>query len=164
MADIKIKIVSNPYQETVRFFRWDNGWQEITTSTNPNSALHSTKIVNGFFPFKAEEIIDILAKEFGGGDIIELHFEGADDEWQELLAICTEGPRANTYEAIRDERYLSNARDVLPEIVEVFREIQGLIDEAVSERTKVSEQIRKFTDVSSDIIPLCVLGSYSAGK
>lgn len=164
MADIKIKIVSNPYQETVRFFRWDNGWQEITTSTNPNSALHSTKIVNGFFPFKAEEIIDILAKEFGGGDKIELHFEGADDEWQELLAICTEGPRANTYEAIRDERYLSNARDVLPEIVEVFREIQGLVDESVSERTKVSEQIRKFTDVSSDIIPLCVLGNYSAGK
>lgn len=164
MAGIKIKIVSNPYQEIVRFFRWDNGWQEITTSTNPNSALHSTKIVNGFFPFKAEEIIDILAKEFGGGDKIELHFEGADDEWQELLAICTEGPRANTYEAMRDERYLSNARDVLPEIVEVFREIQGLIDEAVSERTKVSEQIRKFTDVSSDIIPLCVLGTYSAGK
>ena len=96
MADIKIKIVSNPYQKIVRFFRWDNGWQEITTSTNPNSALHSTKIVNGFFPFKAEEIIDILAKEFGGGDKIELHFEGADDEWQELLAICTEGPRANT--------------------------------------------------------------------
>ena len=87
MADIKIKIVSNPYQEIVRFFRWDNGWQEITTSTNPNSALLSTKIVNGFFPFKAEEIIDILAKEFGGGDKIELHFEGADDEWQELLAM-----------------------------------------------------------------------------
>lgn len=138
MADIKIKIVSNPYQEIVRFFRWDNGWQEITTSSNPNSALHSTKIVNGFFPFKAEEIIDILAKEFGDGEKIELHFEGADDEWQELLAICTEGPRANTYEVIRDERYLSNARDVLPEIVEVFREIQGLVDEAVSERTKVS--------------------------
>lgn len=164
MADIKIKIASNPYQKIVRFFRWDSGWQEITTSTNPNSALHSTKIVNGFFPFKAEEIIEIIAKEFGGGDKIELHFEGADDEWQELLAICTEGPCADTYEAIRDERYLSNARDVLPEIVEVFREIQGLVDEAVSERTKVSEQIRKFTDVSSDIIPLCVLGTYSAGK
>lgn len=164
MADIKIKIVSNPYIEVVRFFRWEDGWQEITTSTNPNSALHSTKIVNGFFPFKAEEIIEIIAKEFGGGDKIELHFEGADDEWQELLAICTEGPRADTYEAIRDERYLSNARDVLPEIVEVFKEIQGLVDEAVSERTKVSDQIRKFTDVSSDIIPLCVLGSYSAGK
>ena len=53
MAETIIRIESNPFQERVRYYRWSSGWQEITLATSPNSALHSEKLVKGFFPFKA---------------------------------------------------------------------------------------------------------------
>ena len=164
MAETIIRIESNPFQERVRYYRWSSGWQEITLATSPNSALHSEKLVKGFFPFKAEEIVETILSEFGEGGSIEIVFEGSEDEWQELAAICSDGPHAYQLNARRGERSLANARDVLPEIIEVFKDIQPLVDDSISERKKVSEQIRKFTDVSSDVIPLCVLGNYSAGK
>ena len=164
MAETIIRIESNPFQERVRYYRWSSGWQEITLATSPNSALHSEKLVKGFFPFKAEEIVETILSEFGEGGSIEIVFEGSEDEWQELAAICSDGPHADQLNARRGERSLANARDVLPEIIEVFKDIQPLVDDSISERKKVSEQIRKFTDVSSDVIPLCVLGNYSAGK
>ena len=164
MAETKIKIVSNPYKEHISYFRHDSStWQEITTATSPNSALLADKLVSGFFPFKAEDIVGKVLKEFGG-EKIELHFEGSDDEWIELEAICANEAYADKVEAVREERHLSNARDILPEIIEVFKEVKPLVDSSVSDHTKVSTQIDKFTDVSSDIIPLCVLGNYSAGK
>ena len=46
----------------------------------------------------------------------------------------------------------------------MFKEIKPLVDNSVSQRKIVAEKIDRFTDVSSDIIPLCVLGNYSAGK
>ncbi len=164
MAEVRIKIQSDPYQEKVQYYSWHGYWREITTSTNPGSGLLGERLVRGFFPFKAEEIVETISKEFGDGGRIQLVFEGSDDEWQELKSICSDGPCADSFDVERSERYLANARDVLPEIIEVFREIQPLVDDAVSERRKVSEQITKFVDVSSDVIPLCVLGNYSAGK
>lgn len=80
MAETIIKIESNPYQERVRYYKWSDGWQEITLATSPNSALHSEKLVKGFFPFKAEEIVDTIVAEFGEGEPIEVVFEGSDDE------------------------------------------------------------------------------------
>ena len=60
MAETIIRIESNPFQERVRYYRWSSGWQEITLATSPNSALHSEKLVKGFFPFKAEEIVETI--------------------------------------------------------------------------------------------------------
>ena len=164
MTETVIKIESNPYEECIRYYRLDGGWREITLATNPGSALHSEKLVHGFFPFKAEEIAKVIVGEFGSGDKIKLLFEGSDDEWEELKAICDESGFASTLYAVRSERHLANARDVLPEIIEVFKEIKPLVDDSVSQRKIVAEKIDRFTDVSSDIIPLCVLGNYSAGK
>lgn len=161
MAETKIKIVSNPYEEQVEFFTLSGAeW----TSINPSSRLLNEKLVKGFFPFKAEDIVKVILKEFGGSEKIQLIFEGADDEWRELEAICDDEAYSAQIEAQRADRHLSNARDILPEIIEVFKEVKPLVDSSVSDHTKVSDQIDKFTDVSSDIIPLCVLGNYSAGK
>ncbi len=165
MAVTEIKIVSNPYAEHVAYFiKTDSEWKEITTTSAPNSALHAAKLTGGFFPFKAEEIVKILLKEFDDGERINLTFEGSDDEWLELEAICSNEAYSDKVSAERAERYLSNARDILPEIIEVFKEVKPLVDSSVADHTKVSDKIEKFTDVSSDIIPLCVLGNYSAGK
>lgn len=161
MTETKIKIVSNPYKEQVEFLKFDGtSWVGI----NPSSRLLNEKLVGGFFPFKAEEIVRTILKEFGGTEQIHLIFEGSDDEWRELDAICANDAYSDKITVERAERRLSNARDILPEIIEVFKEVKPLVDNSVSDHTKVSSQIDKFTDVSSDIIPLCVLGNYSAGK
>ncbi len=161
MAETKIKIVSNPYEEQVKFFILNGSdWSNI----NPSSSLLSAKLAGGFFPFKAEEIVNIILKEFGGSEKTQLIFEGSDDEWRELEAICTDDAYSDKVTAERAVRRLSNARDILPEIVEVFKEVKPLVDSSVADHSKVSSQVDKFTDVSSDIIPLCVLGNYSAGK
>ncbi len=165
MAETKIKIVSNPYTEHVSYYLHDGSqWNEITTASSPNSALLAAKLASGFFPFKAEDIVKIILKEFGDGDRVSLVFEGSDDEWRELEAICADAAYSDKAIAERAEHHLSNARDILPEIIEVFKEIKPLVDSSVADHTKVSDKIEKFTDVSSDIIPLCVLGNYSAGK
>ncbi|MDO4848937.1 MAG: hypothetical protein Q4B45_04070 [Coriobacteriia bacterium] len=84
MAGTMIKIVSNPYKEQVEFLTpTGDAW----TAINPNSRLLSEKLVGGFFPFKAEEIVRTTLKEFGGAERIHLVFEGSDDEWRELEAI-----------------------------------------------------------------------------
>ena len=165
MADVQIKIASNPYDECVRYYKFDGtDWREITAESNPNSALVGAKYAHGFFPFKAEEIADAIIAEFGNGETINLVFEGSDDEWAELDAICKDGPYANKVTAERGLRVLSNARDILPEIIEVFKEVKPLVDSSVSDYSKVADKVEKFVDVSSDAIPLCVLGNYSAGK
>ena len=53
MAEVRIKIQSDPYQEKVRYYSWHGYWREITTSTNPGSGLLGERLVRGFFPFKA---------------------------------------------------------------------------------------------------------------
>lgn len=165
MSEACIKLVSDPYARRVEYFRWDNAWKPIDLASSPNSKLLKTELVTGFFPFKAQDIVDAIIAEYQtGSQPVRLVFEGSDDEFEELQLICTDVDHATKISLERGSRYLSNARDVLPEIIQVFKDIQPLVDEGVLERKKVSREIEKFTDVSSDVIPLCVLGNYSAGK
>ena len=160
-----VKIVSNPYAKTVEFFRMDGGWQPINPITDPSSPLLNSDLVRGFFPFKAKEIVDGIVGEFhASGQDLTVVFEGSDDEYEELQAVCDDAEYQSFLALERSDRRLPNARDVLPEIVEIFHGIRPLIDESVMEKEKVAHELAKFYDVSSDLIPLCVLGNYSAGK
>ena len=165
MGQVKIKIMSDPYARSITFQRWDEGWVPITYETNPNSRLLSDDLVRGFFPFKAKRIVDIIVDEYQVGDTpVSLVFEGADDEYNELAAVCSAEGYCDKVVIDRGERSLPNARDVLPAIVEVFRGVRPLVDECVLEKERVAANLEKFYDVSSDVIPICVLGNYSAGK
>lgn len=162
---ISVKIVSNPYAKTVEFYRMDGGWQPINPITDPSSPLLNSDLVKGFFPFKAKEIVNRIVGEFHvSGQNLAIMFEGSDDEYEELQAVCDDAEYQGFLALERSDRRLPNARDVLPEIVEIFRGIRPLIDECVMEKEKVTHELEKFYDVSSDLIPLCVLGNCSAGK
>lgn len=163
--ETKIKIVSNPYTRDIEFLRWNNGWLPIDSGSNPDSKLLEEKLIHGFFPFKAEEIVSIILSEYQTRDHpLAIVFEGSDDEYEELSSICSDDKHSSRIVLERSPKFLSNARDVLPEIISVFKSIQPLVDESVLERRKVARELNKFYDVSSDVIPLCVLGNYSAGK
>ncbi len=165
MADLRIKIVSNPYAETINFYRFSAGWTPFSQMTDPNSKLLNKKLADGFFPFKAQEIVDTILAEFQiGSQVVGLEFEGSDDEFEELAAICSSEQYSSVIKLTRSPRYLMNARDVLPEIKSLLKEIRPLVDDAVVERKAIRDSLEKFLDVSSDLIPLCVLGNYSAGK
>ena len=164
----KIKVVSNPYEKTVTFSRYDlssDNWVAINSENNSNSKLVSAVFQRGFFPFKVYDILKEIENEYSIPDEkLELTFEGPNDEKQQLE------------EALKDERfsniilssstsYLENARDVLPEINRIFRNLEPLIIKNIGESNKeIEAQLKRFSDASGDTVPICVLGTYSAGK
>jgi hypothetical protein len=163
-----IKIISDPYHKDISFFRRDEAsesWIEINSIINKNSDLIKVKYKKGFFPFIAEELVKLICKEYHEKDkVLELVFEGSEDEYNDLKMICTSDRYSNDISLKKSDRYLENARIILPEIVKEFQEIKPLIEETIPDSEKINEELRKITDASSNTIPICVLGNYSSGK
>ena len=163
-----IKIISDPYHKDISFFRRDEAsesWIEINSVINKNSDLIKEKYKKGFFPFIAEELVKLICKEYHEKDkVLELVFEGSEDEYNDLKMICTSDRYSNDISLKKSDRYLENARKILPEIVKEFQEIKPLIEDTIPDSEKINEELRKITDAASNTIPICVLGNYSSGK
>ena len=86
------------------------------------------------------------------------------DEFKELEAACEYGDSKGLVFAKRSDVRLENARDILPEVKKLFQEMNPLITQSVSDQEKIRRDLNRFTDASSDVVPICVLGNYSAGK
>lgn len=164
----KIKIISNPYQKAIFFLSWDaaaNQWMNIDQENNTNSELLQEKIRVGFFPFKVKQIVDLIVKEYSTGlEKVDIEFQGTDDEYRELEFICNEDPYGETVCLSKSTLYLENARDILPDVIDVFKNLKPLVAESVSDKDKVKRELEKFSDATNDIIPICVIGNYSSGK
>ena len=162
-----VKIISNPYKKDIRYQRLSEDtkqWIDITYEHNPNSKLLSNELSKGFFPFRAKQIVDVIISEFGVvGEPITIQFEGAADEFQELLDACAVDTQEWQIQPKREKRSLANARDILPEVKKLFQEMSPLIMQS-SDLEKIQKDLSRFADASSDVVPICVLGNYSAGK
>lgn len=163
----KIKIVSNPYRKEIKYQDWNDAkslWNEINVETYPHSKLVSKEFTEGFFPFKVKEIADQIIKEFLL-EKIEIIFEGTRDEFNELAALQDYEDYKEKIVVTESELILENARDILPQIRTIFKnQIHPLVDSSVSDKQMVQKDLEKFSDASNDIIPVCVMGNYSAGK
>ena len=163
----KIKIVSNPYQKATMFLSWDvrrGQWIGIDPEKNTNSRLLSEELRIGFFPFKVKQIVDIINTEYASdSEKVEIVFEGTDDEYRELESICSDNVYQNQVLSSKSSLYLENARDILPDIIAVFKNLRPLVADSVSE-VKIKRELEKFSDASNDTIPICVIGNYSSGK
>jgi len=163
----KIKIVSNPYQKATIFQSWDDSkgqWMDIDSDNNTNSRLLSEELRIGFFPFKVKRIVDIITTEYASdSEKVEIVFEGTDDEYRELESICNDAVYQNNVLSSKSSLYLENARDILPDIIAVFKNLRPLVADSVSEE-KIKRELEKFSDASNDTIPICVIGNYSSGK
>ena len=164
----KIKIISNPYEKRVLFERWNNqlnSWISIDEDSNSNSKLISSEYRIGFFPFKVYEIINQIITEYSNpDDVLSICFSGSDDEYQELERLVTDIKLENI-QLEKSENYLENARDVLPEINRIFQKLDPLITKNIEDESgEIQQQLKRFSDASNDIVPICVLGTYSAGK
>lgn len=164
----KIKIISNPYQKVTVFQCLDDAtaqWINIDRENNADSELLRDDLCVGFFPFKAQQIVDVIIKEYGAGsEKIEIVFEGTDDEYIELESICSQDEYCEKIGLSKSGRSLENASEILPYVIDVFKELSPLVAESVSDKTKIKRELEKFSDASNDVIPICVIGNYSSGK
>lgn len=163
----KLKIISNPYRKEIKYQSWNDAescWDDINADSNNSSDLLKEKYTSGFFPFKVKEIVDIIFRDYDAPDEnITILFEGTADEFQELQDVCSEEVYQGKIEAKKTEIDLANARDILPKVKDLFREMSPLILQSVSQE-KIQRDLTRFSDASSDIVPICVTGNYSAGK
>ena len=163
---VKIKIVSNPYDKNITYYRWDeaqNEWQIINYENNGNSLLISDDLTTNFFPFKANKIVDVIIDEFSDGHV-SIEFEGTDDEYEIIREICVCDDYKDVVTITRSATTLENARDILPEIVRIYNEIRPIVDRSIKNEEVVEDEFNKFTDATNDQVPICVVGNYSAGK
>ena len=164
----KLKIISNPYKKEIRYQKWQENaedWVDIDYSNCKNSKLLSQELSTGFFPFCVKKIVDAIIEEYRvEGESIEIVFEGSADEFKELEAACEYGDSKGIVFAKRSDVRLENARDILPEVKKLFQEMNPLITQSVSDQERIRRDLNRFTDASSDVVPICVLGNYSAGK
>lgn len=165
---VKIKIISNPYQKVTVFQCLDDAtaqWINIDRENNADSELLRDDLCVGFFPFKARQIVDVIIHEYSAGsEKIEIVFEGTDDEYIELESICSQDEYCEKIGLSKSGRYLENAGEILPDVIDVFKELSPLVAESVSDKTKIKRELEKFSDASNDVIPICVIGNYSSGK
>lgn len=164
MVANKIKIISDPYKSAVSFQLWDDGWVPIDTNTDPDSMLLSNDIANGFFPFKAEGIVQTILEEYWvKNEELHIVFEGTDDEYAVLQDLRELEELRNKVTLCRSDRIMPNARDVLPEVrrlVKTLRDDMG----AASGSDGDSLGLDRLFHVLDQSIPICVLGNYSSGK
>lgn len=163
----RIKIISNPYKKEIKYQRWNSeeeAWVDIVYESNRNSKLLNGDLIGSFFPFKAKEIVDLLNEEYGiAGETLEIAFEGTTDEYNELEEVCNEECFINSIRLSRSKSVLENARDILPEIRQLFQRINPLIAQSVDVNT-IQYELNRFSDASNDRVPICVIGNYSVGK
>lgn len=163
----KIKIICNPYKKENLFqvFNEEEQWVNINYENNPNSKLLSDSFHKGFFPFMADKIVREIINEYGvAGEKIELHFEGTNDDFKELQEVCTISEDFQDVSLIRESNYINDADKVLNEIIQVFKELKPIITESESNKEAVENNLDKFLDITNDVVPLCIMGNYSAGK
>lgn len=118
----KIKIISNPYQKKVAYQSWDEysaSWKDV----DENSDLLKEKFIKGFFPFNIKEIVDMIIRDYKiPNEKVNIVFQGTEDEYKELQELCGVGEYADIITVEKDIFFLENARDIFPEINEVFNE------------------------------------------
>ncbi len=162
-----LKIISNPYKKNVQYQQWDendNTWIDINPTVHKASNLLKKEFTEGFFPFKVKEIVTQMVKDYQiDGEQIDIDFEGSEDEFTELEAVCSAGGFEVPVSANHSNRYLENARDILPEVKKLFQEMNPLIISSVDSKL-IERELDRFTDASSDVVPVCVMGNYSSGK
>ncbi len=164
----KIKIISNPYQKKIAYHRWNEALQQwilVDMENNGNSKLLSDELTSTFFPFAVKNIVNVILNEYrDNSGCVEIVFEGTADEYKDLQEVCAVEEYQNSIQLKKGERFLENARDILPAIKHIFDNIKPLIATSFISMDKIAEEIKKFTDASEDKIPICVLGNYSSGK
>ena len=179
---ITIQISSDPYKRMITYERLDGDKFVAIDINNPDTPeklrLLSADYSSCFFPFKAYEIAELIWRTYSTNSTpVCIRFRGTTEEYRELFSVCkilnennSKLPAEEQLPPLVSEQaneYLANAGDILPEVTDYFKSINGIVDSEVkSEESKRTIALKKakFDDVSKKEIPICVIGNYSSGK
>ena len=148
---LKIKITSNPYKREISFYKNfdEEGWSPVTLETDPNGKLLREDIVRGFFPFIVRQVTEILVEEYyNTKEPLKVVFEGTSEEYRELEAVISEKEFADKIILEKSGVFLENARDILPDIREIYKNVEPLIRSSVQNE---KEQLEKEGFTSDNI-------------
>ena len=162
----KVKIVSNPYCKEISYYRWNGeNWIKVTPENNESSRLVGEEYTSGFFPFKVKKIVDeIIHAYYAGGERIDLTFEGTNDDYKELENVCKSEEYCEKITCHQSGKYLNNARDIVHEVSDIFGGLKELIEGSVDDKSTVQDDLDRYSEAASDMIPICVFGNVSSGK
>ncbi len=175
----RVKIISNPYRKNIQYLRWvektvdvtDENSQtstEIVSEWQPieiNGPLTSKRLTTAFFPFVLPEILNEIIMAYKAEDeIIDIVFEGAPDEFNDLKDLAESEEYSKIITVTYGDRKLENARDILPKVAETFNDMCALIDENIRSQPDVNSNLSKFSETASNRVPLVVIGNYSGGN
>ncbi len=161
------KIISDPYKKEIKFETVvTETWETIPVTRNDNSNLVSDELVHGFFPYNVKKIIDeIYEMKHKQGQRIEIMFEGTADDYNALRNLCSREKYADKIKLLAQKKYLNSAKDILPKISDIFKNVKPLIDDTIFSDEKFKADMQKLEDtVNRQMVPICVIGNYSSGK
>lgn len=139
-------------------------WVDVNKS-DERSRLREKNSERSFLPFKIKEILSIIVKEYYvGREKVQLLFEGTQDEYVEVAAVCESDEFKEKIDLMRSNRILKNARFIKEKIKETFETVNPVIKQIMQDDEEVIKEINKVSKALDDVIPLCVFGNYSAGK
>lgn len=163
----QIKIKSNPYTREISYQTLDGetgNWVDVKQS-DERSRLRETDSERSFLPFKIKEILSIIVKEYYvGREKVQLLFEGTQDEYAEVAAVCESDEFTDKIDLMRSNTILKNARFIKKEIKKTFETVNPVVKQIMQDDEDVIKGINKVSKALDDVIPLCVFGNYSAGK
>ena len=162
----KAKIVSNPYCKEISYQRWNGEeWIKVVQQNNESSKLVGEEFTTGFFPFKVKKIVDEIIHAYQSGDEpIDLTFEGTDDDYKELSKVCDLDEYKDRIVCHQSGNYLNNASSIVHDVSSIFGGLKELIEGSVDDKTQVQDDLDRYSEAASDMIPICVFGNVSSGK
>ncbi len=163
----RIKIISDPYNRRLSYYieRKETGQWDDVEKVSQGSRLREIDEEKIFFPFKAKEIVDIIIREYyTGKEEIVLEFEGTKDEYDELMCVCESSDNIGKVKLLPLSRWIANAQYVLDETSTIFNGIKTIIEHNAKDDDEVKEDMKKISNALDKVVPICVMGNYSAGK
>lgn len=156
----KIKIISNPYKNELFFESYNENnevWESIG-KRNPNSELRTMESSGALLFFNAQAIIDLIISEYYIDDKMELLFEGTDDEFKILQAVCASEHIRNVVSLKKGSCYLKNARFIIDDIKKHFNEVYPMIKILVQDNENSVQYFDKISENLNGSIPICLFG------
>lgn len=169
MADHKDKnyfiIRCNPYTQTIEYKYFNSETGEFCTPDD-SSDLAKDEFRNAVLWNKGYEIVSYINEKYNNGNAgMEIIFEGTEENYEFLKELINNyfSENANKKIAVvKSETYLRSPEDVKEIINGVFNKLKPLFNEYSD--TYISNSLDRYTEAIKTTIPICVIGTYSAGK
>lgn len=169
MADYKDKnyfiIRCNPYTQTIEYKYYNSETGEFC-NPDDSSDLAKDEFRKAVLWNKGYEIVSYINEKYNNGNAgMEIIFEGTEENYEFLKEIIDKyfsDNKGKRITVVKGENTLRSPEDVKTIITGIFNELKPLFGEYND--SNISYSLNKYTEAIKTTIPVCVIGTYSAGK